>query len=187
MAERRNRAPAPAAPARAGNEVVGGSKLMGLDIATIAHVGVELVVVGGLVFWFNRRISAVEEKCRLLEEKVTQLEAAIMKQHGFLVEHERILQQFQPRQQPETKHKSKPKVVHNKNTATKPLKKPHVRPQARQTTKIDDILQAEISEIESERETNGDGEVLEINTADCTDGVCLVNKPRRSTQADATD
>ncbi len=46
----------------------------GLPMITIAHVVIELIIIGGMGYYFNKRISQVEAQNLLLVEKIKELE-----------------------------------------------------------------------------------------------------------------
>lgn len=65
-----------------------------LDPQTLIHVGVELVVVAGITFWLNRRISSVQGEVGQLNEKLAEFEKVIAQQAQLLHRHEQILNQI---------------------------------------------------------------------------------------------
>lgn len=67
---------------------------MNLDMQTLIHVGTELVIIGGISFWLNRRIGAVDSKCEDLLKKIAAYEDIISQQHVLLQRHEDIFQRM---------------------------------------------------------------------------------------------
>lgn len=49
----------------------------GFDTKTLVHVGTELLVIGGLTFWFQRKTSMQQEEIENLREKIARLEEVI--------------------------------------------------------------------------------------------------------------
>ena len=69
--------------------------LMELDMKTIAHVGGELLVVGGLVIWVNKNVGELKTKVQTLEETVE-----VQKKHiNDMTEHVKKLTEMVFRQQ----------------------------------------------------------------------------------------
>jgi hypothetical protein len=64
---------------------------MNLDSQTLVHVGTELVLIFGITFWLNRRISTLEAQNTALEQKLAAYEK-ILEAHDKLlkVHHEQL-------------------------------------------------------------------------------------------------
>lgn len=67
---------------------------MNLDMQTLIHVGTELVIIGGISFWLNRRIGAIDSKCEDLLKKIAAYEDIISQQQALLQRHEQIFQRI---------------------------------------------------------------------------------------------
>lgn len=67
---------------------------MNLDTQTLIHVGTELVVVGGIAFWLNKRIGAVDAKYDELVRRLAAYEEIIEKQNQMLARHEATFQRM---------------------------------------------------------------------------------------------
>jgi uncharacterized coiled-coil protein SlyX len=65
-----------------------------INAMTICHIGAEFVVIAGLSFWLNRRISNLEEKIDIQTETINKYEAMINQQHEMLLRHDQILRQM---------------------------------------------------------------------------------------------
>jgi len=65
-----------------------------VDTKTLVHIGVEAVVIGGVVFWLNGRISGVQTGLAELQQKIQMLEGVIQQQNQLLSRHEAILRQM---------------------------------------------------------------------------------------------
>ncbi len=57
---------------------------------TLIHVATELIVVGGLTVWFNKRISLLQEEIIALQEKNSRCESILEQQGQLLAKHEQI-------------------------------------------------------------------------------------------------
>lgn len=68
--------------------------LESFNMQTLIHVGVELVVVGGLAFWANRRIVGVENSVADLAKRIIALEGVIEKQQQFMLQQDALLRQM---------------------------------------------------------------------------------------------
>ena len=60
----------------------------------LVHVGMELVVIGGLTFWFQKKISIQQERVNNLEERLAKLEEIIVKQGNIIAQHENMFRQL---------------------------------------------------------------------------------------------
>ena len=56
---------------------------MNNNVLTLAHVGVELVVIGGLVFWSNKRFSLIESELGILNKKVEHILNVLSSQQQY--------------------------------------------------------------------------------------------------------
>ena len=67
---------------------------MNLDTQTLIHVGTELVVVGGIAFWLNKRIGAVDAKYDDILKRLVAYEEIIEKQNQMIARHEAAFQRL---------------------------------------------------------------------------------------------
>ena len=67
---------------------------MNLDTQTLIHVGTELVIVGGIAFWLNKRIGAVDAKYEDLLKRLVAYEEIIEKQNQMIARHEAAFQRL---------------------------------------------------------------------------------------------
>jgi len=58
---------------------------------TLIHAGVELVVVGGVTFWLNKKISSLSDEVKSLKEKILQYENIVNQQEQLLLRHDSML------------------------------------------------------------------------------------------------
>lgn len=65
-----------------------------MDTQTLIHVGTELVVIGGLTFWLNKRISSLETIIGSLEHKLSSYENIIQQQNQLINKHEQIFREL---------------------------------------------------------------------------------------------
>ena len=65
-----------------------------INTQTLIHVGVELVVVAGITFWLNKKISDANIKSAQQADQISQLKAALEQQNQLLMRHEAIFQQM---------------------------------------------------------------------------------------------
>lgn len=84
-----------------------------VDQKTLIHAGIEFVVIGGVTFWLNRRISNIHEEVIELRKKVDSYEHIIQQQNQLLSRHETMLRQIfgeQPKKSipPPSYHKPPP-------------------------------------------------------------------------------
>lgn len=61
---------------------------------TLIHIGVELIVIGGITFWLNRNINAADLRITELQKQVTALEETVKKQSEIILKHEELLNQI---------------------------------------------------------------------------------------------
>lgn len=62
--------------------------------ALLIHIGVEIVLLGGITFWFNKRTSSLEEQIGVLTEKLAKHEELITKQGEIITQHENMLREL---------------------------------------------------------------------------------------------
>lgn len=62
--------------------------------ALLIHIGVEIVVLGGITFWFNKRTSSLEEQIVVLTDKLTKHEELIIKQGEIITQHENMMREM---------------------------------------------------------------------------------------------
>lgn len=67
---------------------------MNLDMKSLAHMGTEIVVIGGVAFWLNKNISDVKNKVNSLESIITAQSAHIKSLTELVVKHEQVLQRL---------------------------------------------------------------------------------------------
>lgn len=68
--------------------------MQAVNTQTLVHVGVELVVIGGMTFWFQRKTALLQEEIDQLRDKVTGCEGIIQNQGQLLAKHDQILRQI---------------------------------------------------------------------------------------------
>lgn len=68
--------------------------MQAVNTQTLVHVGVELVVIGGLTFWFQRKTSLLQGEIDELREKVAGYENVIQNQGQLLAKHDQLLRQI---------------------------------------------------------------------------------------------
>lgn len=62
-----------------------------IDTQTLIHAGTELVVISGITFWLNKKITSNEDEIKILKEKISKLEEIIARQNQMLISHENVL------------------------------------------------------------------------------------------------
>ena len=62
-----------------------------MNTHTLVHIGVELVIIGGLTFWFQRKTSLLQNEIDQLRDKVSKYEGVIESQGQLLMRHSQIL------------------------------------------------------------------------------------------------
>lgn len=60
----------------------------------LIHAGVETVVIGGLVFWIQRKNNALQSEIDQLREQLSQCQQALQQQGQMLSQHNQIIQQL---------------------------------------------------------------------------------------------
>jgi len=65
-----------------------------LDTKMIAHISVEAVVIGGVTYWLNSKISSVQGQVNQIGEKLQQYEAIIAQQQQIIQQHSEILKKL---------------------------------------------------------------------------------------------
>ena len=178
-----------------------------LDTKTLVHVGVELVVIGGLSFWFQRKCTLQQEEINGLKEEIANMKEIINRQGTMLANHERILNQLingggtmihhngmhthhnQPLTPMYSHQGNTPVKPHSNNTI--PLTNPPVTSQTLIEDEEDDIdeeeldklLKEEIGNIQKSRnKSSGDKETIEL---ECKDGVCELKEKKFDTNSDS--
>lgn len=62
-----------------------------MDTKTLIHVGVEVVVIGGVVFYFQRKTAKLEGEIQILRDENTKLRQDLAKVYQILTIHDQIL------------------------------------------------------------------------------------------------
>ncbi len=65
-----------------------------INAVTLCHIGTEFVVIAGVSFWLNRRISSLEEKIDIQNDTISKYEEMINQQGQMLMRHEQIIRQM---------------------------------------------------------------------------------------------
>ena len=65
-----------------------------INAVTLCHIGTEFVVIAGVSFWLNRRISSLEEKIDIQNDAISKYEEMINQQNQMLMRHEHIIRQM---------------------------------------------------------------------------------------------
>jgi hypothetical protein len=65
-----------------------------INAVTLCHIGTEFVVIAGVSFWLNRRITGLEEKIEIQNDIIGKQEEIIGQQGQMLMRHEQIIRQI---------------------------------------------------------------------------------------------
>ena len=65
-----------------------------INAMTLCHIGTEFVVIAGVSFWLNRRISSLEERINIQSDTISKYEEIISQQGQMLMRHEQIIRQI---------------------------------------------------------------------------------------------
>ena len=71
--------------------------MQGMDTKTMIHAGVEIVIIGGIAFYFNKRIGALEQGIGNAVEnarRIKELEDTIASQQDIIAKHEQVINYF---------------------------------------------------------------------------------------------
>lgn len=138
-----------------------------IDKKTLIHAGIETVVIAGITFYFNKRISTLEDYISQMNEKLNKYEEIIQRQDQVISIHDQALRDMMARF-PSPGHSNSPQ------TQARPQKKPQERstsirrPQRQapisNTTEqdLDDILNSELSKLDETSEVMCTDEECEI-------------------------
>ncbi len=143
--------------------------LSSVDTKTMIHVGVEIVVIGGITFYLNKRISGVQEEIGLLREKVESLETIIQQQNQMISQHENILRQIMGASQGPTQQRppqqrppqQRPPQQYSQKSSKYSYSQPEDSsdddgPQELSPEELDVFLESELSDIKEARQCEGD-------------------------------
>lgn len=112
-----------------------------MDAKTLIHVGAEIVVIGGISFWFHKRIgdqnaiiTKITDENKKLTERVENLEKMLMQQHQELQQLMQMLgvQPQQLRQPPIHQSLNYQPPVHQSSNYQPPIQQPPNQPQIHQ-------------------------------------------------------
>lgn len=121
-----------------------------VDSKTLVHVGVEFVVIGGVTFWLNKRISSVQEEVLELRKKVESYETVIQQQSRLINRHEEMLSQiFNPNHRQERSPQTQPSTSHNpkqKSFVEEEEEEDEIPPE-----ELDKLIGSELSSIKQKR------------------------------------
>lgn len=65
-----------------------------INAMTLCHIGTEFVVIAGVSFWLNRRMSSLEEQINIQNDTISKYEELINQQGQMLMRHEQIIRQM---------------------------------------------------------------------------------------------
>ena len=68
--------------------------LSSINPQTMIHAGVECVIIGGLAFWVNRRISPMETSLEEITKKIKALEIIVEQQHQHIMYQDAAIRQI---------------------------------------------------------------------------------------------
>src|SRR5258706_13791319 len=165
--------------------------LANINMQTLIHVGVELVVIGGLVFLSNKRIGAVETSVEELNKKIAALEIIVDRQQQILAQQDAIFRQIigdtspGPRYNPNSQHRP-PLPQHSllpqqqspllpqqpgggyppRGANEKPLQKVPIPPPVEQISPdaLDEIIEQELGKMAAKKSSPENTQELEIET-----------------------
>ena len=164
-----------------------------LDTKTLVHVGVELVVVGGLAFWFQRKTSLQQQEINNLRDELSKVKEVLNSQGKMLAQYDQILGQLMGRRGPQE--------FSGENHRSSNLASPQNHPRSNQShqhinvnqspvdeddeddmldDELDDLLKEELGNIHKSREQPQDSEILEL---ECNGGTCNLKNLKRGTKS----
>ncbi len=133
--------------------------LSSVDTKTMIHVGVEMVVIGGITFWLNKRISGVQDIVDDLVKKIKSLESIIQQQEQMISRHENILRQIMgghapPISRSQTSPQASPQTS-PQNSSPYQNPSPPSQDQELSPDDLDALLEEQLSIINDDREKKG--------------------------------
>ena len=162
-----------------------------LDTKTLVHVGVELVIIGGLTFWFQRKTSLQQEEINNLREELNKTKEIINRQGALLAQHERILSQFtggnfppqhEGRRRPEPVFKNRSSRPNQYTSYNPPggASQVHEEVDEVDNEELDNILKEELGNMHRSKEKS-DEEIIEL---ECNGDVCELKKTKNLIKSD---
>lgn len=67
---------------------------MNANTQLMVHVGAELVIIGGVTFWMNKKIAEANEKVNLLVDELAQMKETVNKQSQIIASHQNFMHQL---------------------------------------------------------------------------------------------
>lgn len=117
-----------------------------LDTKTLVHVGVEVVVIGGVAFWLNGKISTVQKELAEALGRIQRMEEIINQQNQVITRHEMILRQIMGGRPPPTPPEQPRSVPPPQNIHVEEKGPEEVPPE-----ELDELLGEDLLEILEER------------------------------------
>lgn len=170
-----------------------------IDMKTLIHVGVELIVVTGITYWLNRKINGTELKVSEQQAQIKALEETVKRQSETIAKHNEILTDLisivqtggiarpqqarqplppsrpqQPPQQRPAPPSSTPRNIPPRGVL--PVEQPDVAPE-----QLDQLLEQELHSLQMSGEGEDDG--IEI---ECNGDVCLIKETPRTVSVPGT-
>ena len=156
-----------------------------IDSKTLVHVGVEFVVIGGVTFWLNKRISGIQEEVLELRKKVESYENVIQQQSRLINRHEEMLSQiFNPNHQKSTRP---PPTKHNTSN-NRPQQQSQIIEEDEDSEdeippeELDKLIGSELSSIKQKRTPNDEESEMECIGDECQLKDKSSRKKERSTK-----
>lgn len=145
---------------------------------TLLHIGIEVVVVGGITYYLTRRIGQLEEKVSRLEDIIKNYQTTFQQFDTVIRAHQDIISRIPPQflippQQQSQTHQQQSQPHHQSSDFPMPPNRSFVPSQTGSVDlspdDFDAMLRDELSDIQSSRETEL---VDETPNVLCKDGVC---------------
>jgi len=119
----------------------------GFDTMFLVHVGLEVVCIGGLAYWLNKRTGELQAQVDLLNTKVAEQDQHLKAQGELLAKHENALQQI-------FNVMNNRHITGGQNNSVKnqqsPLKKPNQKPQQKNAKKS--VKKEQVEDMDDENE-----------------------------------
>ena len=160
---------------------------MDIQKQAMIHAGVEVVVISGVVFWFQRKTTLLQTEIDGLRQTLSQYEDVLKKQGDIIAQHDHLLRQIlgggqppinnpgipqQPSQPPQRVPKRSPPP---KTSQTPPPSAPQSSPNPQYVEEqidegeLDSLLEQELNRVSAQG--NSDPEYIEV---ECIDEVCEI-------------
>jgi hypothetical protein len=137
-----------------------------MDMKTLIHVGVEVVVIGGITFHFQRKISKLEGELQLLRDENIKMREEMKMFARIISAHDEFLRGAVPRQPPSQIHRQQP---------VSEINRPHVSENTTTTIEEEEIPDEELDALLGDELSDLKEKKQDFIELECVGDICEIS------------